>query len=152
LKGAAALPPDAAVLIQAGFDDSCRELGKQAAVRAVRAVVVLFAGHVTSRRTPGDDMNKLKLQLDDLRVDSFDTTAGRREKGTIFGEQCTCYTNCTCPGCPTCDASCNGTCDASCNGTCDASCGGGATCGDRHTCAYDCTEFSCGGPEWTVCW
>jgi hypothetical protein len=39
----------------------------------------------------------------------------------VFGEH---YTQCTCPGCPTCDASCNGTCDASCNGTCDASCAG----------------------------
>ena len=75
-------------------------------------------------------MNKLKLRLDDLRIDSFDTTAPQKAKGTVFGEQCTCYTQCTCPGCPTCDASCNGTCDASCNGTC------GATCND--TCAASC--------------
>ena len=67
---------------------------------------------------------KLKLKLDDLQVDTFQTTSAARQKGTVFGEQCTCYTQCTCPGCPTCDASCNGTCDASCNGTCDASCGG----------------------------
>lgn len=68
-------------------------------------------------------MNKLKLRLDDLQVDTFHITAVQREKGTVFGEQCTCYTQCTCPGCPTCDASCNGTCDASCNGTCDTNCG-----------------------------
>ena len=65
--------------------------------------------------------SKLKLNLEQLSVDSFDTTIVEKPKGTVFGEQCTCYTNCTCPGCPTCDASCNGTCDASaCNGTCDA--------------------------------
>ncbi|HEU0055412.1 MAG TPA: hypothetical protein VFQ39_19630, partial [Longimicrobium sp.] len=61
---------------------------------------------------------------------------------------------CTCPGCPTCDASCNGTCGgatcggatcaASCYGTCDASC--------DYTCegctAYDVTcrhIGTCGG-------
>jgi hypothetical protein len=83
---------------------------------------------------------KLTLNLDDLSVDSFDTTATQKPKGTVFGEQCTCYTNCTCPGCPTCDHTCAYTCDdatcpacptcaASCNGTCNA-----ATC-----------EYSCGG-------
>jgi hypothetical protein len=93
-------------------------------------------------------MKKLKLRLDDLRVDTFDTSAGRKEKGTVFGEQCTCYTQCTCPGCPTCYASCNGSCDASCNGTCgdtcDASCQGTCdycgpsyanTCDGFNTCA-----------------
>jgi hypothetical protein len=63
---------------------------------------------------------KLKLQLDQLNVDSFNTSTPRSEKGTVFGEQCTCYTECTCPGCPTCDATCAYTCDdASCGGTCD---------------------------------
>ena len=80
---------------------------------------------------------KLKLNLDELAVDSFDTVGAEKTKGTVFGEQCTCYTNCTCPGCPTCYASCNGTCDASaCNGTCDASCNG--------TCGASC-DYSCGG-------
>lgn len=68
-------------------------------------------------------MKKLKLQLDDLRVDTFETATVRTETGTVFGEQCSCNTVCTCPGCATCDASCNGTCNASCNGTCGASCG-----------------------------
>jgi len=78
-------------------------------------------------------MHKLRLTLEDLQIDSFSTTPVKREKGTVYGEQCTCPTACTCPGCPTCDASCGGTCDASCNGTCDASCDG---------CTYD---VSCGG-------
>ena len=89
---------------------------------------------------------KLKLHLDDLRIDSFDTTAPQKATGTVFGEQCTCYTQCTCPGCPTCYASCNGTCDASCNGTCGASCNG--TCGV--TCDVSCNgtcddTCNCGG-------
>ena len=50
-------------------------------------------------------MKKLKLHLEDLRIDSFQTTSAEKPKGTVFGEQCTCYTQCTCPGCPTCDAS-----------------------------------------------
>jgi hypothetical protein len=93
-------------------------------------------------------MKKLKLQLDDLQVDTFQTTAPERPKGTVFGEQCTCYTQCTCPGCPTCanygtcDASCNGTCDASCNGTCEATC---ASC--NYTCEYTCDYAQCGGTE-----
>jgi hypothetical protein len=93
-------------------------------------------------------MPKLKLRLDDLQVDTFQTTTVRKEKGTVFGEQCTCHTQCTCPGCPTCYASCNGTCDASCNGTCATTCGcneatNGDTCYD--TCAVSCVscDFSC---------
>ena len=86
-------------------------------------------------------MNKLKLQLEDLVIDSFSTTPVRRAKGTVYGEQCTCPTACTCPGCPTCDASCGGTC----GGTCDASCYG--SCGDTCDCgtAYDvsCNGYSC---------
>lgn len=98
---------------------------------------------------------KLKLKLDDLLVDTFDTTVVQKGKGTVFGEQCTCWTQCgqnTCPGCPTCDASCNGTCDASCNGTCAscaASCNG--TCGDTcdYSCALDTCFVSC---RMTECW
>jgi hypothetical protein len=82
---------------------------------------------------------KLKLQLDQLTVDSFDTSAVRQEKGTVFGEQCTCYTQCTCPGCPTCYASCNGSCDASCNGTCyEATCN---NCGSYDSCNGYCTAY-----------
>jgi hypothetical protein len=93
-------------------------------------------------------MNKLKLDLEELSVESFDTTpAPRREGGTVFGQQCTCYTQCTCPGCPTCDASCNGTCGGTCAGSCDASCNG--TCGG--TCAASC-DGTCGGSErWETC-
>jgi hypothetical protein len=93
-------------------------------------------------------MRKLKLQLEDLQIDSFQTTSPEKPKGTVFGEQCTCYTQCTCPGCPTCagygtcDASCNGTCQTNCNcsgATCDASCNG--------TCDWTCDYAECGGTE-----
>ena len=92
-------------------------------------------------------MKKFKLQLDDLLIDSFSTTPVRKEKGTVYGEQCTCRTACSCPGCPTCDASCNGscggascygTCDASCYGTCDASCNGTCDASCNGTCDYSC--------------
>jgi hypothetical protein len=71
----------------------------------------------------------MKLNLDQLAVDSFDTSAAPEKRGTVFGEQCTCPTNCTCPGCPTCEgyATCGGdtcweTCAGqySCDGTCDS--------------------------------
>ncbi|HEX6373889.1 MAG TPA: hypothetical protein VF006_33480 [Longimicrobium sp.] len=92
---------------------------------------------------------KLKLKLDDLLVDTFQTMPVQKAKGTVFGEQCTCYTNCTCPGCPTCNASCNGTCGGSCNGTCgatcDASCNGTCDCGTWDaSCGGTCGDYTCG--------
>jgi hypothetical protein len=99
-------------------------------------------------------MKKLALKLDDLRIDSFETTSRTSGKGTVFGEQCTCWTNCTCPGCPTCDATCGGnTCDGTCDcggetnlctfdgaNTCQGSCAGG------DTCDYTCWGFVTVGP------
>jgi hypothetical protein len=87
---------------------------------------------------------KLTLSLEDLSVDSFDTTGTQKARGTVFGEQCTCYTQCTCPGCPTCYASCNGTCGGTCGeNTCAASCNG--TCGTP-TADYSCNYTDCGCP------
>ena len=68
-------------------------------------------------------MGKLTLNLDQLIVDSFDTSTPVKEKGTVFGEQCSCPTVCSCPGCPTCvNTECNQdtcyTCGASCGGSC----------------------------------
>jgi hypothetical protein len=64
-------------------------------------------------------MRKLKLNLDQLTVDSFGTAPVDEKKGTVHGEQCTCQTACTCPGCPTCYASCGATCMTGC-GSCDS--------------------------------
>ena len=102
---------------------------------------------------------KLRLQLDDRRVHSFSTTSAEKEKGTVFGEQCTCYTNCTCPGCPTCYASCNGTCagtcEASCNGTCagtcEASCNGTCNATACGTCDYSCDGTCAGASCYNTC-
>ncbi|HEU0298427.1 MAG TPA: hypothetical protein VFR37_03215 [Longimicrobium sp.] len=63
-------------------------------------------------------MAKLRLNLDQLTVDSFGTSTRAAPKGTVFGEQCTCQTACTCPGCNTCD-------NTYCN---QNTCGGGYTC------------------------
>jgi hypothetical protein len=90
---------------------------------------------------------KLTLKLEDLAVDSFDTSAAQKEKGTVFGEQgpCTCLTACTCPGCLTCDHTACGqqsceTCD-SCLHSCEASCQG--------TCAPECSKYTdCND----ICW
>ncbi|HEX6371607.1 MAG TPA: hypothetical protein VF006_21990 [Longimicrobium sp.] len=93
---------------------------------------------------------KLKLVLEDLTVESFDTSRPQPPRGTVFGEQCTCYTQCTCPGCPTC-ANYN-TCDATCANTCANTC-------DDYTCPYTCDDVSCGGTcncgatiAYTNCW
>jgi hypothetical protein len=88
-------------------------------------------------------VNKLKLQLDDLGVESFETISPAWERGTVVGEQCTCYTQCTCPGCPTCVNTCAATCAFTCDDyTCAASCDGscGASCWD--TCRpRDCIDY-----------
>ena len=85
-------------------------------------------------------MKKLRLNLDQLAVDSFDTSAAAAEKGTVFGEQCTCQTQCTCPGCPTCDFSACGqnTCQETCLESCWGSCAPEYSCWD--TCAG---QFTC---------
>lgn len=92
--------------------------------------------------------SKLKLNLDQLSVDSFSTEKGPKQSGTVFGEQCTCQTACTCPGCPTCDtcaASCNGTCGATCYGTCGASCDTcGGSCWESDCCPDTCYRTACG--------
>jgi hypothetical protein len=97
-------------------------------------------------------MKKLKLDLDGLRIDSFDTTPANavERKGTVQGQFDTAVASCdgtcdnTCDGCScccTCCPSCGGTCETcytcgTCPGqwSCDGSCYG--SCGD--TCYYSC--------------
>lgn len=84
-------------------------------------------------------MNKLRLELNDLRVDTFSTTTSAGgEGGTVRGhnigrgpswdEPCEPIPPDYTESCPpytqgaTCDASCNGTCYASCYGSCVNSC------------------------------
>jgi hypothetical protein len=91
-------------------------------------------------------MSKLKLELDELAVESFDTLpADDARRGTVEAfasvgdstcRQAICYYDTyapTCAGatCATCDNSCAGTCDYSCN---DPSCA---------TCLTYCGQMSC---------
>ncbi len=94
-------------------------------------------------QNPENTMKKLALNLEDLAVESFDTSGKAAARGTVIGHDETTgpYVVCSCAPTPnhTEQVSCNGTCDNSaCYGTCDASCGG--TC--DYTC--DCTgDFRC---------
>jgi hypothetical protein len=98
-------------------------------------------------------MKKMKLSLDDLKVESFQTTpeGAEGDRGTVYGyiscdlticqecgPTCACTRDPSCNG--TCAASCNGTCYASCGGTCNVSCNGG--CGGL-TCPEVCGTFAC---------
>jgi hypothetical protein len=90
-------------------------------------------------------MRKLRLDLDHLTVESFDTAPRAREKGTVMAEQCTCYTQCTCPGCPSCDATCPATCvntcdDASCAESCWGTCVPDYSCWDTCAGQYTCVS------------
>jgi hypothetical protein len=106
-------------------------------------------------------MKKLKLRMDDLRVESFETIAGNGgARGTVPGNEpsvmcsntctanadctndfaCETYGDCTlagsCEG--TCGNSCDATCQVSCYGTCDATCN-------------SCFETDCGCYTLPVC-
>lgn len=89
-------------------------------------------------------MRKLRLDLDQLAVESFDTAAKEAEKGTVVAEQqCTCLTQCTCPGCPSCDDTCPVTCaytcdDPSCGESCYGSCPPDYSCWDTCAGQYTC--------------
>jgi len=78
-------------------------------------------------------MRKLKLEVDDLRIDSFVVDEAEEARGTVAGQNEPAYTascdgSCvnTCNSCVntclnTCQASCWNTC-GTCNATCDAWC------------------------------
>ena len=97
-------------------------------------------------------MSKVRLNLDALRVESFDTSssASRASRGTVhargvvaepYSQQCASYPNCPSPLCvdtplASCDGSCAWTCGASCNGTCNS-------CMTCNTCQESCNG-TCG--------
>lgn len=77
-------------------------------------------------------MKKLKLNLDELKVESFDTTKVLTEKGTVNAQAATwgslqteglCYT-CAPSYCPSCGGTCPGECPTENNCTQSYSCGG----------------------------
>ncbi|MFA7420501.1 MAG: hypothetical protein WCZ90_12525 [Melioribacteraceae bacterium] len=107
-------------------------------------------------------MGKLKLNLDEIKVESFEVSNNVKVTGTVFGQETgggsTCPPMCeytveygSCVG--TCDtevASCGATCvtcDATCPVTCPVTCL--ATCGDSCTCAtyeFPCSEIKICNP------
>jgi hypothetical protein len=101
-------------------------------------------------------MNKLKLDLDQLTVESFNTDAsGIARRGTVRAHSDLCAATflpqITCGDtCDTCNNTCYNTCAASCGGgctggnTCFGTCG--ASCFDPtcNTCFTRCDQESCG--------
>lgn len=85
-------------------------------------------------------MPKLKLHLDQLTVDSFDTLAADARRGTVqaFAPPTLLYTCATCdPSCESCNScfnTCHNTCGPSCNGTC-VTC---YTACEQESCVYVC--------------
>ena len=87
-------------------------------------------------------MHKLRLDLDELSVESFATDAAKEERGTVEG-----FVSLHCTGGV---ATCNGgnTCDgvaATCAGTCYVSCKGSCPCYQNTDATedYSCTAPSC---------
>ncbi|HSU15274.1 hypothetical protein [Longimicrobium sp.] len=74
-------------------------------------------------------MRKLKLQMDDLRIDSFDTADVPAGGGTVRG-----HISLAQGSCRTCEVTCNPSCDYSCDYTCD----GFATYGGTHQLCVRC--------------
>jgi len=99
-------------------------------------------------------MKKMKLSLDDLKVESFQTTPENDadREGTVFGFISPGPGNTCDPGCTdTLQASCNGTCDdptcSTCGSTCGSSCGCPPVtciqlCGTVFAC-HICTNYQC---------
>ena len=92
-------------------------------------------------------MHKLKLELDLLAVESFETLKTDAPRGTVEAflptricntEEFSCWGTCL-----SCAPSCAGTCDGSCANTCEATCG--YTCDDPScaTCLTYCGQESC---------
>jgi hypothetical protein len=84
-------------------------------------------------------MRKVKLQLESLAVESFDTSPPEPEEGTVAAHQVwltagTCAVSCG-GSCFQTGCSCYNTCIQTCPDTCWASCGG--TCWE-YTCADTC--------------
>lgn len=73
-------------------------------------------------------MKKLKLLLEDLRIDSFTTISVERGKGTVYGKQSAYHTYCTCGTNGPSGEPVN-TCVGTCHGdyTCEYTCGGYVT-------------------------
>lgn len=91
-------------------------------------------------------MKKLRLQLENLQIESFATGNGEADRGTVEGHVSTLCTGGgrTCDAGNTCGANdtCgdNGTCYISCNGSCPA------PCTNEFSYCYNNTCFDCSAP------
>ncbi|HYH82974.1 MAG TPA: hypothetical protein VEX86_24480 [Longimicrobium sp.] len=80
-------------------------------------------------------MGKLKLELDELHVESFDVQRQDEVRGTVAGQNEPAYTE-------SCGGSCVNTCVScvnTCYNTCQASCWN--TCQTCNTCEHHCSAF-----------
>lgn len=83
-------------------------------------------------------MKKLALKLEELRVESYDTSSSEPDtRGTVHGHNSlngTCHQTCL-----TCQVSCNGLSCFSCFGSCALSeCYGNSCAATCQTCGYSC--------------
>lgn len=89
-------------------------------------------------------MHKLKLDLDQLSVESFGTDAPEALRGTVEARSHLCSAFDTCASCDYTCGTCNPSCAScvSCYNTCDNTCG--ASCyGTCATCMTNCQQESC---------
>jgi hypothetical protein len=99
-------------------------------------------------------MKKLNLDLDQLAVESFDTSAAQRRTGTVrahgFTETSCNQIICDCgPTNVTCETDCDqDTCGASCVNICPPTDHGERTC-NQPSCFYSCACVS--HPDFTTC-
>ena len=84
-------------------------------------------------------MAKLKLNLDALNVETFQTADAGAEEGTVHGQQITPAGSC---GCWYTVATCPATCQITCGATCYPTC--------RYTCRCYITQFPTCGQR--TCW
>jgi hypothetical protein len=79
-------------------------------------------------------MKKLKLTLDELRVESFATATGPRHWGTVLANRESSSEVETCQEAMGPDGSACGSCQVSCNGSCDDTCDTCESCNPPDTC------------------
>ncbi len=65
-------------------------------------------------------MKKLKLNLSELKVETFSINENKENKGTVNGQERPSKLEMTCDNTECGQYSCNATCLESCNGTCDS--------------------------------
>ncbi len=97
-------------------------------------------------------MKKLSLALDELSVESFDTSAPSGRRGTVEGRSSDTYADMSCGG--TCNGTCYpascASCAITCEGSCASGCGSCATVCGGVSCGSTCEYATCAQPE--TCW